>query len=132
MSWQSRSNSVEAKVYKTLFLSQVVQQWDSFKASPVNKANLVRFITSEWRKENSLCRTKLGGRNTVIFITCDGECFKIMSNTVELVPELEFSQEEADTRMMVHLAHISQYDFSCAVIARFDADVSFLCATNSV
>ena len=85
--WQSRSNSVEAIVYKTLFPSQVVPQWDSFKANPVNKANLIRFIASEWRKENSLCRTKLGERNTVIIITCDEDCFKIMSNTVELVPE---------------------------------------------
>ena len=103
---QSRSNSVEAIVYKTLFPSQVVQQWDSFKASPVNKSNLIRLITSEWRKENTLCRTKLGESNTVMFITCDEECFKIMSNTVELVPELESSQEEADTRVMLHLAHI--------------------------
>ena len=127
---QSRSNSVEAIVYKTLFPSQVVQQWDSFKASPVNKSNLIRFIASEWRKENSLCRTKLGGRNTVMFITCDKQCFKIMSNTVELVPELESSQEEADTHMMLHLVRISQYDFSCAVVASIDADVTFLCLTN--
>ena len=127
---QSRSNSVEAILYKTLFTRQVVPQWDSFKASPVNKANHIRFIASEWRKENSLCRTKLGERNTVIIITCDEECFKIMSNTVELVPELESSQEEADTRMMLHLAHISQYDFSCGVIASIDADVTFFCLTN--
>ena len=53
-----------------------------------------------------------------------------MSNTVELVPELESSQEEADTRMMLHLIHISQYDFFCAVIASIDADVTFLCLTN--
>ena len=65
-----------------------------------------------------------------MFITCDEECFKIMSNTVELVPELESSQAEADTRMMLHLAHISQYDFSCAVVASIDADVTFLCLTN--
>ena len=32
--------------------------------------------------------------------------------------------------MMLHLAHISQYDFSCAVIASIDADVTFLCLTN--
>ena len=127
---QSRSNSVETIVHKTLFPTQVVPQWDSFKASPVNKANLIWFIASEWRKENSLCRTKLGERNTVIIITCDEECFKIMNNTVELVPELESSQEEADTRMMLHLAHISQYDFSCGVIASIDADVTFLCLTN--
>ena len=82
------------------------------------------------RKETSLCRTKLGERNTVMFITCDEECLKILSNTVELIPELESSQEEADTRMMMHLAHISQYDFSCAVIASIDADVTFLCLTN--
>ena len=62
--------------------------------------------------------------------TCDEECFKIMSNTVELVPELESSHEEADTRMMLHLAHISQYDFSCVVIAIIDADGTFLCFTN--
>ena len=73
---QKRSKSLEAIVYKTLFPSQVVQQWDSFKASPVNKANLIRFITSEWRKENSLCRTKLGERNSIMFITCDEDCFK--------------------------------------------------------
>ena len=127
---QSRSNSVEVIVYKTLFPSQVIQRWDSFKASPVNKTNLIRFIASEWRKENILCITKLGEHNTVMFITCDEECFKIMSNTVELVPELESSQEEADTLMMLHLAHISQYDFSCAVIASIDADVTFLCLTN--
>ena len=47
-----------------------------------------------------------------------------------VVPELESSQEEADTRMMLHLAHISRYDFSCAVIASIDADVTFLCFTN--
>ena len=66
---QKRSNSVEAIPYKTLFPSQVVQQWDSFKTSSVNKANLIRFIASEWRMEKSLCRTQLGERNTVIFIT---------------------------------------------------------------
>ena len=44
---QNRSKSLETIVYKTLFPSQVVQQWDSFKASPANKANLIRFITSD-------------------------------------------------------------------------------------
>ena len=58
--WQRRSNSVEAIVYKTLFPSQVVQQWDSFKASPVNKANLISFIASEWRMENSLYQDQTG------------------------------------------------------------------------
>ena len=96
----------------------------------MNKANLISFIASEWRKENSLCTTKLGERNTVMFITCEEECFKIMSNTVELVPELVSSQEEADTCMMLHLADISQYDFSCAVIASIDADVTFLYLAN--
>ena len=65
-----------------------------------------------------------------MFITCDEECFRIMSNMVELVPELESSQEEADTCMMLHVAHKSQYDFSCAVIAIIDADVTFLCLPN--
>ena len=54
----------------------------------------------------------------------------VMSNTVQLLPELESTQEEADTRLMLHLAHISQYDFSCTVIASIDADVTFLCLTN--
>ena len=31
---------------------------------------------------------------------------------------------------MLHLGHISQYDFSCAVIASVDADVTFLSLTN--
>ena len=46
--------------------------------------------------------------------------------------ELESSQEEADTCMvpLLHLAHISQYDFSCAVIASIDADVTLSCLAN--
>ena len=124
------SNSVEAILYKTLIPSQVVQQWDIYKASSMNKANLIRFIVLGWRMENSLCRTKLGKHNTVMFVTCDEQCFKIMSDTVELKPEFESSQEEADTCMMLHLAHISQYDFSCAFIASIDADVTFLSLAN--
>ena len=127
---QKRSNSVEVILYKPLFPGQVVQQWDSFKASSVNKANLIRFIALEWKMENSLSRTKLGERNTVMFTTCDEQWFRITSDTVELVPELESSQEEADTHMMLHLVHISQYDFSCAIIAIIDADVTFLCLAN--
>ena len=65
-----------------------------------------------------------------MFITCDEQCFRIMSNMVELVSELESSQEEADTRMMLHLAHIYQDDFYCAVIASIDADMTFLCLAN--
>ena len=80
--------------------------------------------------ENSLSRTKLGERNTVTFVTCDEQCCRIMSDTAELLSELESSQEEADTCMMLHLTHISQYNFSCGVIASIDADVTFLCLTN--
>ena len=49
---------------------------------------------------------------------------------VELVPVFESSQEEADTRMMLHLTHMYQDDFSCAVIASIDADMPFLCLAN--
>ena len=62
-----------------------------------------------------------------MFITCDEECFRIMSNTVELVPELEVLTRRS---MMLHLAHIPQYDFSCAIIASIDPDVIFLCLAN--
>ena len=95
---QKRSNSVEVILYKTLFPSQVVQQWDSFKASSVNKANLIRFIASEWSGE---WKTVYVGPNwesaTLLCLSRDEQCFRIMSNMVELVPELESSQEEADT-----------------------------------
>ena len=96
----------------------------------MNKANLIRFIASEWRAENSLRRTKLGECNTVMFITCDEQCFRIMRNMVELVLELVLTRKSRYPCMMLHLAHISQYDFSCEVIASTDADVSFLCLAN--
>ena len=60
----------------------------------MNKANLIRFIASEWRIENSLCRTNLGERNTVMFITCDEQCFRIMRNMVELVLELVLTKKK--------------------------------------
>ena len=65
-----------------------------------------------------------------MFITCDEQCFRIMRNMVELVLELVLTRKSRYPRMMLHLAHISQYDFSCTVIASIDADVSFLCLAN--
>ena len=117
---QSRSNSVEEIVYKTIFPSQVVQQWDSFKGSShQNGERKTACAEPNWESTTLLCLSHVMKSVS-----------KIMSNTVELVPELESSQEEANASMMLHLAHVSQYDFSCAVIASIDADVTFLCLTN--
>jgi len=51
----------------------------------------------------------------------------ITSDKVEIVPELYSSQEEADTRIMLHLSHISRFNYKSAIVASIDTDVRLLC-----
>jgi len=123
---QSR-NIVDSIVYKSITAGQEVKQWANFKNNSTNKTNLIRFMISHWKSDNSLCKHKLCETGVTLYVTCDEKCFMITSDKVEIVPELYSSQEEADTRIMLHLSHISRFNYKSAIVASIDTDVRLLC-----
>lgn len=66
-----------------------------------NKVEIVKLLVCQWNKEEF--RSKLGDRT--LYVTIQDECWKLDSTKSELVPELKYSHEEADTRMILHAQH---------------------------
>ena len=58
-----------------------------------NKTSLIRFLANEFKKEKY--KEILQCHRKVIFITSEKKCWKITGESVEEVPELASSQEEA-------------------------------------
>ena len=78
-----------------------VQQWRKFLLNPKNKKAFTEFVVKEWRRDKY--RTKLTGK--VPFVTCECDCYEITSQAANIVEELNSTQEEADTRLILHAAH---------------------------
>ena len=60
-----------------------------------------------------------------------GGCVKIIVGAVEEIDELKCIQEEADTRLLLHAAHVAQFQYESIVFHAEDTDVHLLCITFS-
>ena len=83
---------------------------------------LVSFILEQWQQPQN--REKLGQKT--LFFTSGQNCSKINSNATPEVPELVSTQEEADTRILLHAKHASN-NYSAIVVVAEDTDVFILC-----
>ena len=97
-----------------------VQQWKKFLLNPKNKKVLTEFVVKEWRRDKY--RTKLTGK--VLFVTCESDCYEITSQAANIVDEFNCTQEEADTRLILHAARSG---YKAVVVASEDTDVFLLC-----
>ena len=61
-------------------------------------------MVKEWRRDKY--RTKLTGK--VLFVTCKSDCYEITSQAANIVEELNSTQEEADTRPILHAANAAR------------------------
>ena len=77
-----------------------VDQWRKFLLNPQNKNALTIFVTKEWKQDKY--RTKLTGK--VLFVACEEECHQISPEAAFTFEELNSTQEEADTRILLHLS----------------------------
>ena len=59
-------------------------------------------------------------------MTCNEMCHCINSEGCKAIPELESTQEEADTRILLHSAHAAMCGFEAVVIVSDDTDVFLL------
>ena len=88
-----------------------------------NKAEIVKFLVSEWKK--SEFTAKLEGRT--MYVTEGSSCWRIKEDSSEIVPELECSHEEADTRMLLH----AKYANGSVVIQADNTDIHILLLGHS-
>ena len=100
-----------------------VQGWRKFLLNPKNKKVFTMFVVKEWKKDNY--RSKLA--NKVLFVACEEECHRISSENASLVQDLNSTQEEADTRIILHLAHAARSGYRTLIVASEDTDVFILC-----
>ena len=100
-----------------------IKSWKNFLALSCDKTEVVKFLVSFWKRPE--CTLKLGQR--VLYVTQEEKCWKLTSSSVEIVPELRCSHEEADTRIVLHAKH-SQSPF---IVHTDDADVLVLLVSHS-
>lgn len=99
-----------------------VKQWRRLLSSSKSKTNLIKFLAQDWKKQ--ALRSKL--QDKVMYVTCEGKCFKLTNDTSSEVDTLFTTQEEADTRMLLHAKHAAE-ESSSIIIASEDTDVLIIC-----
>ena len=118
---EKRGNTVSGVQLNTIMPGHKVQQWKSVLRCSASKTALTNFLFNEWQKPEYL--NKLEGKS--IFVTNQSQCVMLSHGRVSPVPELETSQEEADTRMLLHAKHASRTHNAIIIISE-DTDVIVL------
>ena len=63
----------------------------------------------------------------VLLLNQPSDCYEITSQAANIVEELNSTQEEADTRLILHAAHVVKSGYKTVVVASEDTDVFLLC-----
>ena len=101
----------------------MIKQWRKFLCGSRNKQALIVFVTKEWQKEKYA--DKLSGKTLVV--TCGREAYQLSSGVVECLTDLDSSQKEVDTSLLLHAAHAGRSKFVAVIIVSEDTDVLVLC-----
>ena len=112
---------------ETSWLLILYESGNNFWVISSNKIELIKFLVGEWK----LQKYKNQLQNRVLFITCKDVCYQVSSQSVVLMPTLQCSHEEAETRLLFHAYHAAQHRFSTVIIHSEDTDV-FVIALHSI
>jgi len=102
------------------------QQWGKYISNPSNKSNLARFLSEAW---TSKAQTHLKADQQLVLaggFKAGEECYRITCQGKEPQEKLCSSQEEADTRMLLHAYHASR-SHQRIIVWSPDTDVFVLC-----
>eukprot|EP00745_Piridium_sociabile_P027749 TRINITY_DN44663_c0_g1_i3.p1 TRINITY_DN44663_c0_g1~~TRINITY_DN44663_c0_g1_i3.p1 ORF type:complete len:1606 (-),score=395.32 TRINITY_DN44663_c0_g1_i3:590-5317(-) len=110
-------------LYKNLSGDHNIQQWRKFLCRPGNKSSLIKFLVEQWKQPDH--RKKLNGKT--MYVTCEETCFRMTDGACVEVPELLSTQEEADTRLLLHALHAARSGSKAVVITAEDTDVMVIC-----
>ncbi|KAK5859272.1 hypothetical protein PBY51_003352 [Eleginops maclovinus] len=109
--------------FKNIAPGHNIQQWRKLLCSSSNKASLIKFLVDEWKGPKQ--REKL--QNKTLYVTCEEVCYRLEKEQLEEVTELASTQEEADTRILLHALHAAESGYKAVVIVAEDTDVLVLC-----
>lgn len=105
-------------LYSNIVADHKVKQWRRLLSSSKSKSNLIKFLAQDWQKQS--LRAKL--LNKVMYVTCERKCFRVTKDTWSEVESLYSTQEEADTRMLLHAKHAEE-ESTAIIIASQDTDM---------
>ena len=108
-------------LFSNIIAGHKVKQWRHLLSSSKSKSNLIKFLTQDWQKQS--LRAKL--LNKVMYVTCERKCFRVTKDTWSEVESLYSTQEEADTRMLLHAKHAEE-ESTAIIIASQDTDMLIL------
>lgn len=91
-------------VVQSIVSTHPIQQWRNFLSSWSNKKELIRFVVAQWKHQSFRSLIK---PDTKHYVALENECWCLATTNVESVPDLCSNQEEADTRMLLHVNHAS-------------------------
>ena len=125
--YRARNERTDEKFQEASFITskQITRsnKWRKFLYNSRNKQALIVFVTKEWQKE--MYADKLSGK--MLVVTSCNEAYQLSSGVVERLTDLDSSQEEADTRLLLHAAHATRSKFAAVIIVSEDIDVLVLC-----
>ena len=100
-----------------------MQLWRAFLSSSDNKSSFTKFLSNQWTDSHR--RQRLNEK--VLYVTCEEDCHKVTRDRAMIEEELHSTQEEADTRLLLHAEHASRSGSKSVVIVSEDTDVFLLC-----
>ncbi|KAL7394540.1 hypothetical protein ABVT39_027571, partial [Epinephelus coioides] len=98
-----------------------IYQWKKLLCSSTNKTHLIWFLLEEWKGHLDKINEK------VLYVTREDACFKLTRQRWEEVPELSSTQEEADTRLLLHALHVAESGYEGIIVTADDTDVMVIC-----
>ena len=109
--------------FKNIAPGHRVQLWRAFLSSSDNKSSFIKFLSNQWTDSHR--RQRLNEK--VLYVTCEEDCHKVKRDRAMIEEELHSTQEEADTRLLLHAEHASRSGSKSVVIVSEDTDVFLLC-----
>ena len=100
-----------------------IVNWGRILKNSDAKNKITKYIVDIWKEKSSLSHLPA---SQTLYATYGSECIRLTSESAEYVPELTSNQEEADTRMMLHIQDASK-SFPNILCVSDDTDVMLLC-----
>ena len=101
--------------------SQPIKQWNQFLSSTKNNIEIIAFLINDWKTKMRIIADKY------LYVGHEDKCYCFTQVTIMM--SQNYSQEEADTRMLLHMKHNANQSKQAIlfVVHSPDTDVFLLC-----
>ena len=105
--------------WKNIAPGHNILQWKKFLRTLENKMSLIKFLVNQWKQPAK--REKLQDKS--LYVTCGEACYLFTKDQWAEIQTLKTTQEEADTRVLLHAWHAAKDGYRSIVITADDTDV---------